>query len=378
MIKFYVFKNNALNNAKLLENKINELVKKVDSLLEECKDEEVKEITLNKCLILIGNSEQSLIEYLLCWKPRNLNENNTIEPVKKRIKLEDPIEIKNEPLSSDSECYSRENHAEFYVKTEYKPDDKWARTEKSKSPEKSCKSRSKKSSKITEIKLQKQRNQLEKPKKRKEKRNLVNACSSCGYKLCSKPAKNAHQKFHKLFENVSPLIVMPKCETCRCVFSNVNDYNSHLLNHQLPGFSFNPIPAEGVILDASCLRASLLEHEIEIREDIAWNCGHCTRKFSNEIECKKHQMMFHFSSYVCPVDNRTFDKLPASAFLKHVTFSHPEFVPDNVYVCTYCNSEFVSNPDKLVHMKLCTERKFACDYCGEFENFILFNFNNIN
>ena len=368
MIKFYVFKNNALNNVKLLENKLNELVKKVDSLLEECRNEEVKEITLNKCLIFIGNSEQSLIDHFLSWQPRILLE-NTIVPLEKKIKLEDPIEIKNEPLSSDSESYSHENRAEFYVKTEYKLDDKWTRTENPKSPDKSNKSRSKKSSTITEIKQRKQRSLLKKPKKRKEKRNLVNACSSCGYKLCSKPAKSAHQKFHKLFENVAPLIAMPKCEVCRCVFSNTNDYNTHLLNHQLPGFSLNPITADGVILDASCLRASLLEHEIEIRDDIAWNCGHCTRKFANEIECKKHQMMFHFASYVCPVDNRTFYKLPASAFLKHVTFSHPEFVPDNVYICTYCNSEFISNPDKLVHMKLCTERKFSCDYCGEFENF---------
>ena len=368
MIKFYVFKNNALNNVKLLENKINELVKKVDSLLEDCGDEEVKEITFNKCLILIANSEQSLLDHIISWQPRILFENTTV-PQEKKIKLEDPIEIKNEPLSSDSESCSNENRAEFYVKTEYKPDDKWTRTEKPKSPDKTSKTHSKKSSTVTEIKHKKQRSHLEKPKKRKEKRNLLNACSSCGYKLSSKPATTAHQKFHKLFENVAPLIAMPKCEVCRCVFSNENDYNSHLLNHQLPDFSLKPIPADGVILDASCLRVSLRDQEIEINDDIAWNCGHCTRKFTNEIECKKHQMMFHFTSYVCPLDSRTFDKLPASAFLKHVTFSHQEFVPDNVYICTYCNSEFVSNPEKLVHMKICTERKFSCDYCGEFEKF---------
>ncbi|CAO1393432.1 unnamed protein product [Diamesa hyperborea] len=38
---------------------------------------------------------------------------------------------------------------------------------------------------------------------------------------------------------------------------------------------------------------------------------------------------------------------------------------DVIFVCVYCNLEFHTNYEKVIHMKTCNQRKYICDYCGK-------------
>ncbi|CAO1404971.1 unnamed protein product [Diamesa tonsa] len=182
------------------------------------------------------------------------------------------------------------------------------------------------------------------------------SCTKCCINYQTFSQSNAHQKFHEFIDVIASHISYPECKQCRIIFCNINDLNAHLTVHNNPRFSHKPIPSIGFMI-------LMPEDEIEIDEDVAWKCGHCTRKFSDEVECRKHLLIFHARRFVCPIDNREFFRLPTHAFSQHLKKCHPELFPDIPIDCTYCHQVFTTIYDKLAHMKNCDEKKFICQ-CG--------------
>lgn len=440
MIQFYVFKENAKNNEYLLcDKKKTDVLKEVESFLEECGQEDIQIMNRGKCLALFPESERKVMKDFQSWqlkayvehiniaippppqRKRKLQEINVDEEKDTTLSYEnndsmdsEDYEFVNLGVKSDPE-YTDEHELNF---EEYEdpvtpkkeseeiflfqePETKKLKIERKLSsdsdyptPNKviikdnvlikketrkklitsndgeqknrfTCQTCSYSCLNVDTLKKHVKLVHMNDPNREKTIMKSKYSCDPCWLKFRDQINYDIHLKCHQLFEVIAPIVELPKCDECRCLFVNDIDLGTHLSRHDDPELLFEPILSEGTAMNARFVMEILMpEDEIEIDDDIAWKCGHCTRKFSDEVECRKHQLIFHARRFVCPIDNREFFRLPTHAFSQHLKKCHPELFPDIPIDCTYCHQVFTTIYDKLAHMKNCDEKKFIC-HCGK-------------
>lgn len=195
-----------------------------------------------------------------------------------------------------------------------------------------------------------------------------NICYVCCLKFKDQKLLLAHQACHDLLSVISECYLFPSCSTCSALFIDEITLNLHLANHENDLDVLQPISVphgEIMLLGKMIHNMEPKDHQTSI-EGFAWSCGHCSLKFSKEVFCRFHLLMFHAQSFECPVDKRNFSGFKSvSLFCHHLRNKHSEYFPDLSFPCTFCKLEFSSVYDKLSHMKGCSLKKFSCDHCGK-------------
>lgn len=194
-----------------------------------------------------------------------------------------------------------------------------------------------------------------------------NTCDECNLKLKEHKLYKAHMNCHRLFEIIAQDYLLPSCHTCNKIFIDENSLDLHLANHRSSnGLITLPIsvPSGAVAVAGKPVGAKRVSINEEI--DFHWSCGHCTEKFEKEVSCRLHLMMFHVSTFNCPIDKREFSGIKAvSLFCHHLQNKHPDHFPELTFSCTLCKTEFPTIYEKLAHMKNCDSKKFYCDHCAK-------------
>lgn len=195
-----------------------------------------------------------------------------------------------------------------------------------------------------------------------------NNCVECNLKFKDQKSRSSHQNCHDLFEIIAQDYSFPSCSTCNMLFIDESSLRKHLSQHQAQNV-IHPIEvkAGAVILHGK----SLIVPPVQTANDgeiggFAWNCGHCSKRFSKEPACRFHLLMTHAPNFACPIDKRIFSGFKAvSLFCHHLMNKHSELFPNLSFECTFCKMEFPSIYEKLAHMKTCSLKKFKCDHCGK-------------
>lgn len=195
-----------------------------------------------------------------------------------------------------------------------------------------------------------------------------NTCIECQLKLKDQKLYRSHQNCHNLYAIVAEQFTFPSCNTCNKIFIDESSLHRHLTMHDNDeDFSMPIVVPRGAVLAQGKQINFQSEKEEELTEDsFTWNCGHCNKRFQKSASCHYHLLMFHVSSFVCPMDKREFLGFKAvSLFSHHLKNKHPQLFPELKFSCTFCKMEFSSIYDKLSHMKNCSFKKFTCDHCGK-------------
>lgn len=201
-------------------------------------------------------------------------------------------------------------------------------------------------------------------RKKPETELINNSCQQCGIMFFNGTTKKEksyeiHQQLHIILKAVSKNYELPKCTECKVLFSNNEDFNSHMLTHDR-----NEIfPAKGLsFLVANKFKESIGSASSD--DENSWKCGHCNVYFIEEIECIEHQMILHSKQLICPADFLEFSGIRGlGLFSNHMKNKHPEMFPELTIFCSYCGLEFSNVFDKLSHMKICDTKHFRCDHC---------------
>lgn len=195
------------------------------------------------------------------------------------------------------------------------------------------------------------------------------ACNSCNVTFKDFKYFSIHEKAHENYAAISSHLEMSNCniDGCRMVFSNVEDLRIHMNAHS-EGDNIVTITKNGAYADILLpMDERQFEDNIGNSDDFKV-CGHCSRKY-NEQDMKVHQIFFHTTSIICPIDNRMFQgRRQVRAFSEHIRNKHPEIFddPQDLYVCRLCNASFDSNFQKLAHMKKCDAKMFECSgHCNK-------------
>lgn len=196
---------------------------------------------------------------------------------------------------------------------------------------------------------------LTRPRKRKPS-SLQWTCEICFFQFSAQRQFSAHLRLHETLNNVSPCIEIFWCEECRMFFRSVDDLTIHVDGHA-EGQSVL-VPAKGIALQKTILfkRLPIPEEHLEDYE----TCGHCGRKLVGENSCKSHLLIHHVNPILCPKDDRQFTSM--QPFICHLQKVHTELLPDSL-MCTHCRVSFDNIYERLAHMTLCDQKKFACDHC---------------
>lgn len=429
VIQFYIFKQSAQkNNNFIVDEHKSEILKEVDSFLDEY--EENENMTFKRyvdCLAIVSQSERKIMESSENWQPKQLPSNQIEQKIHQNQTDECFIEIKKEKYTSDTD-EEYDNYQFVDLKFEYEMNTDHAKrvgrpSKRHKSKTElsveerqlrkdyretitikelidtpngepfwlwSCAKCDYSSKSVTNFKVHLVSSHSKDMKKECFKSEIPSAvtkfestvhhepkmrvprtkysCYQCGLRMSGKRMHLNHETYHHLFDLIAPVYELHKCEECRCLFVEEKQLTMHLLLHKQANFQFEIYPMIGNATK-KCKQSKFHPDDSEIDPENGWKCGHCERRFPDELECRKHVLIMHSSSFVCPIDNRSFIDHRPSAFIQHLTHSHPELFPDVIFVCLYCNLEFHSNYDKVIHMKTCNQRKYVCDYCGKLVNF---------
>lgn len=194
-----------------------------------------------------------------------------------------------------------------------------------------------------------------------------NSCLECNLKFKDYKMLSSHQNCHDLFKTIANHYSFPACYTCNVLFIDDYTLNHHLAKHDSgDDVSLAVEVPPGAVFSLGKQIKGLKTADDVPEDDFAFNCGHCTKKFSKDISCRYHLLMSHVETFVCPIDKREFSGFKAvSLFCHHFKNKHSEMFPELIFSCTFCKMEFPSIYDKLSHMKGCSLKKFACDHCGK-------------
>lgn len=233
---------------------------------------------------------------------------------------------------------------------------------------------------LTEIHLEPSNDELN------DKIQLKYPCYECPIRFENAKFLEHHRDLHETFRIVSLLMNYGKCESCRYIFANDDDYNTHLVRHLTNEDILEPIPVIGAV--AKCgkpMKKRIQKEPLIIESENTWKCGHCLTIFADQYDCNKHLMLHHAASFVCPLDKREFTGFRASGiFNLHMKTKHPNLFPDLVVSCSFCLTTFDNVYDKIAHARNCSAKPYLCDHCGKFyrisfhvilnSNQILFNY----
>lgn len=426
LIQFYIFKESAQKNSNLfVDEHKSEILKEVVSFLDEY--EENENMTFKRyvdCLAIVSQSERKIMENSESWQPKELPLNLIEQKNHQDQTNECFVEIKKENYVSDTDTeeydkyqfvdlkFEDEMNSEpkkrigrpskkHKLKTDLSAEERQLRKEYRETitikelidtPDGeqfwlwSCAKCDYSSKSVTNFKVHLVSSHSKDMKKECYKSENLQAvtnfgctvlhepksrvprtkysCYQCGLRMSGKRMHLNHETYHHLFDLIAPVYELHKCEDCRCLFVEEEQLAMHLLLHKQSNFQFETYPMLGSATK-KCKISKFRPDDLEIDSETGWKCGHCERRFADELETRKHVLIMHSSSFVCPIDNRSFIDHRPSAFIQHLTHSHPELFPDVIFICLYCNLEFHTNYDKVIHMKTCNQRKYVCDYCGK-------------
>jgi hypothetical protein len=183
-------------------------------------------------------------------------------------------------------------------------------------------------------------------------------CGICHFQFSAQRNFTAHMRLHDTLNNVSPFTELFRCEDCRMFFRNVDDLAVHVEAHA-EGDSLL-VPAKGIALQKTILfkRLPFPEDDNEACE----TCGHCGQRILGEVTCKSHLLLHHVNPICCPKDDRQFTSM--QPFICHLQKVHADILPESLR-CTHCQLSFDNIYDRLAHMKLCDQKKLACDHCDK-------------
>ena len=196
----------------------------------------------------------------------------------------------------------------------------------------------------------------------------MNNCNECGLKFTTakqhlKP--KVHKESHEMFKIIAPQSISFKCESCRMAFNTESSLSHHLLVHDSIE-NILPIPAEGLSQFGATVFKIPKGDADDAVDEAVWKCGHCPVRYFEENDCITHIMLLHSSPLYCFLDNREFKgSTGMSKYLQHMKNKHSELFPDLTYPCGSCKMEFQTIYEKLAHQKICINKKFECDHCGE-------------
>lgn len=188
------------------------------------------------------------------------------------------------------------------------------------------------------------------------------SCEYCGISFKDLKYFKIHEKAHESFEAILPQLTMFQCNDCLSVFSNEEDYATHIALHKskIASVEESLIERMSAFEDHYIHEKDIVDDEISIDEQV-FSCGHCGKKKS-ENHMKLHLLFFHTCLIFCPLDNRCFEgHKQVRLFADHIKNKHPEVFDKKVeYICTCCSAKFSTQFEKLAHMKSCNMKKYVC------------------
>jgi hypothetical protein len=195
------------------------------------------------------------------------------------------------------------------------------------------------------------------------KKPTKHSCFQCNLRFESETLLKVHNNCHKIIESISPFSNLPICECCSMTFLNDQDHDLHI-NKLHEGNEDSKLNQIGIVYKNGDPFRDKEEKEIEQQNRVA-ECGYCVKYFTNEIDCRRHLMLFHATSFICPFDARQFDGTPTLSFGNHLRQCHPEVFTELEIICSFCNMKFDTVYDKISHMKKCSAKRYVCDHCGK-------------
>lgn len=174
-------------------------------------------------------------------------------------------------------------------------------------------------------------------------------CTECNVAFSNLKNYETHLKNHKLLQPTVSLMNYPECETCFMGFSDQNYLDDHSKDH-----SILPQTLQDKTFD---FLYSSLEDDLNKK----FKCGHCRNRFQDKSHLNLHLMLFHATTFQCPFDQQTFNKV--KYFIEHLKSRHPQNILDAQITCLYCNESLENKFELSSHRSKCRGRKFACNHC---------------
>ena len=193
------------------------------------------------------------------------------------------------------------------------------------------------------------------PAKKSKPSKIDWTCQECWFQFSSQRAFDSHMKLHETLKGISVMMSLSWCLECGMFFRSGEDLSSHYKGHDRNQSML--VAADGIALQKTILFKRLA---VPAPESGNFNCGHCGRKFEDEVTCKTHVQLHHMNPLICPKDGREF--IAMQPFISHLQKAHSDLLPESL-MCTHCKKKFVNIYDRMSHTKHCKEKKFACDHC---------------